>query len=45
GGKPYKCNVKGCTRAFSHSDELNRHKRKHTGERPYLCTKCKSNFA
>ena len=45
GEKPYKCNVTGCTWKFPRSDELNRHKRKHSGERPYLCTKCNRNFA
>lgn len=45
GEKPYKCPVNGCMWAFSRSDELNRHKRKHTGERPYLCTQCNRNFA
>ncbi|TKC45108.1 hypothetical protein EI555_001570 [Monodon monoceros] len=45
GEKPYKCNAKGCTWAFSRSDELNRHVRKHTRERPYQCTKCDRNFS
>ena len=38
GEKSYKCNVNGCTWAFSRLDELNRHKKRHTGEQPYWCT-------
>ena len=45
GEKPYKCNVNGCTWAFSRSSELNRHKKRHTRERPYRCTICNKDFA
>lgn len=45
GEKPYKCTMPGCSWKFSRSDELNRHKRKHTGLRPYPCPKCNKNFA
>ncbi|EPQ08017.1 Krueppel-like factor 8 [Myotis brandtii] len=43
--RPYKCNVKGCTWEFARSDELKRHNKKHSGERPYLCTLCDRRFA
>lgn len=45
GEKPYKCPTEGCPWKFSRSDELNRHKRKHTGLRPYVCEMCDKNFA
>jgi uncharacterized Zn-finger protein len=36
--KPYEC--KDCGQVFSRSDQLNTHKRTHTGEKPYKCPQC-----
>ncbi|KAJ8297401.1 hypothetical protein KUTeg_023932 [Tegillarca granosa] len=35
--KPYVCNWEGCTWRFARSDELTRHFRKHTGDKPFKC--------
>jgi hypothetical protein len=44
-GKPHVCPVKHCDRKFSRTDELKRHQRVHTGNRPYLCPKCLRSFS
>lgn len=36
--RPYKCWV--CQAAFRKISHLKQHHRRHTGERPYKCTKC-----
>ncbi|XP_011871815.1 PREDICTED: zinc finger protein 809-like [Vollenhovia emeryi] len=33
-----------CEKAFSHAGDLNKHRRKHTGEQPYACTTCERRF-
>ena len=37
GEKPYKCTWEGCEWRFARSDELTRHYRKHTGQKPFQC--------
>ncbi|XP_041635063.1 early growth response protein 4-like [Cheilinus undulatus] len=43
--KPFPCSVQGCERRFSRSDELNRHVRIHTGQKPFTCTICARSFS
>ena len=44
GEKPYTCCFPGCQQKFSRSDEVNRHHRKHTGDRPFKCPFCTKTF-
>ncbi|XP_040887617.1 early growth response protein 1-like [Toxotes jaculatrix] len=43
--KPFPCSVQGCERRFSRSDELNRHVRIHTGQKPFQCSICARSFS
>jgi len=43
--RPYACPVDNCTRRFSRSDELTRHMRTHTGQKPFQCRICMRNFS
>lgn len=43
--KPFPCSVQGCERRFSRSDELNRHVRIHTGQKPFQCAICARSFS
>jgi uncharacterized Zn-finger protein len=39
------CSFKGCGWKFARSDELTRHTRKHTGDRPFQCRLCERAFS
>ncbi|ULU03352.1 hypothetical protein L3Y34_002727 [Caenorhabditis briggsae] len=43
--RPYKCPRDGCDRRFSRSDELTRHIRIHTGQKPFQCRICSRAFS
>ncbi|XP_028669012.1 early growth response protein 1 [Erpetoichthys calabaricus] len=43
--RPYGCPVETCDRRFSRSDELTRHIRIHTGQKPFQCRICMRNFS
>ncbi|KAK4138736.1 hypothetical protein BT67DRAFT_369905 [Trichocladium antarcticum] len=35
--KPFLCNIAGCSKAFAQKNNLETHRRSHTGESPYVC--------
>ena len=43
--RPYACPSENCDRRFSRSDELTRHIRIHTGQKPFQCRICMRNFS
>ncbi|XP_022625133.1 early growth response protein 1-like [Seriola dumerili] len=43
--RPYVCPADGCDRRFSRSDELTRHVRVHTGQKPFQCRICMRSFS
>ncbi|CAD5217091.1 unnamed protein product [Bursaphelenchus okinawaensis] len=43
--RPHKCPMKDCDRRFSRSDELTRHIRIHTGQKPFQCRICSRSFS
>lgn len=43
--RPYACPVESCDRRFSRSDELTRHIRIHTGQKPFQCRICMRSFS
>ncbi|CAD5223238.1 unnamed protein product [Bursaphelenchus xylophilus] len=43
--RPHKCPKPDCDRRFSRSDELTRHIRIHTGQKPFQCRICSRSFS
>ncbi|XP_061596371.1 early growth response protein 1-like [Cololabis saira] len=43
--RPFACPADGCDRRFSRSDELTRHVRVHTGQKPFQCRICMRSFS
>uniref|UniRef100_A0A0N5AU61 Early growth response protein n=1 Tax=Syphacia muris TaxID=451379 RepID=A0A0N5AU61_9BILA len=43
--RPYRCPMENCERRFSRSDELTRHIRIHTGQKPFQCRICMRAFS
>ena len=43
--RPYGCPTEGCDRRFSRTDELTRHMRTHTGQKPFQCQICMRHFS
>lgn len=43
--RPYSCLLETCERRFSRSDELARHMRIHTGQKPFKCSLCDRAFS
>lgn len=43
--RPYACPIDPCDRRFSRSDELTRHIRIHTGQKPFQCRTCMRSFS
>jgi uncharacterized Zn-finger protein len=44
GEKPFKCNFADCDMSFTTQGHLTDHRRRHSGERPYLCETCGEKF-
>lgn len=44
GERPFRCEEEGCGKSFTRNEELTRHKRIHSGLRPYPCDSCGKTF-
>ena len=44
GERPFVCNWVFCGKRFTRSDELQRHRRTHTGEKRFQCPECQKKF-
>lgn len=44
GERPYECSWSFCGKKFTRSDELQRHRRTHTGEKRFQCPECLKRF-
>jgi uncharacterized Zn-finger protein len=44
GQKPFKCDFADCDMSFTTQGHLTDHKRRHSGERPYICESCGDKF-
>lgn len=44
GERPFKCDESSCGKTFTRNEELTRHKRIHSGIRPYACQTCGKKF-
>uniref|UniRef100_A0A4W5M2W9 Sp3b transcription factor n=1 Tax=Hucho hucho TaxID=62062 RepID=A0A4W5M2W9_9TELE len=44
GERPFVCNWMFCGKRFTRSDELQRHRRTHTGEKKFVCAQCSKRF-
>lgn len=40
----FKCDEEGCGKAFFSENDLNTHKRKHSGELPFTCSYCGNRY-
>jgi hypothetical protein len=44
GERPFKCDEESCGKTFTRNEALSRHKRFHTGLRPFSCAVCSKRF-
>ncbi|PSN41976.1 Transcription factor Sp1, partial [Blattella germanica] len=44
GERPFRCEHAQCGKSFTRNEELTRHKRIHSGLRPYACAVCGKRF-